>query len=198
MKKEFISLFSTTVLTGLLIVGYTLYSNSNRYLVTGNSQVLSETVDSPSIFYPEDQTANWISYIDGNLDLSFKHPSDVEVTKTEIEGLVIDSVKGLKVEINRFTIPRLKNLNTQAEMDIDNKIASHKNGFTLINSIEPINIGYSTGITYTVQESDFEMTYFYLPQKDNNYLLISSRNSLNDIYGIKETALKIIDTLELH
>ena len=96
-----------------------------------------------------------------NGDISFQKSSSVNITITQDVLTGNDTV------------------NTLIEKVVNEKTDRLKDKFILVDSISPIALGSSTAQMYRAKENGLDASYFYVPQNDRKYLLITNLSPSN-------------------
>jgi len=138
----------------------------------------------------------WQVFVNNYFRYKIHHPSDVIVKNSRNGDITLQKSKAINISITQEQLSEHDALNTVIEADIDSKKSKLKNNFYLINNISPIALGSATALTFALEENGQKITYFYLPQEENNYLVISSKTA--DFSGQDFlTSEKIIYSIEM-
>ena len=80
--------------------------------------------------------------------------------------------ESINLSITQDILTENDTINTVIEKAIAKRKNELKDKFILINSISPIALGSVTAQTYTSSENEKIINYYYVPEKDNKYLLL--------------------------
>jgi hypothetical protein len=140
-------------------------------LVSGVSSSIDQAVDkNTSIFGWQVFTNNYYGY-------KIKHPSDVKINNLKNGDISFEKSNLINIFITLEFLSKNDTIYTVIESAINEKSNSLKDKFNLVNSISPIAIGSVTAQTYTSKENGKSITYYYVPQKEGKYLLITNASS---------------------
>lgn len=136
---------------------------------TSASQQESHLENNPSVYDWQVFTNNYYGY-------KIKYPPDVYVKNLTNGDVVFQKPKTIDIQITQEVLPQNASINTVIEREIDKKINELGNKCSLKKSISPIALSSVTAQSYTTMENGEEVTYYYLPQDDRRYLLITNRS----------------------
>lgn len=159
-------------------------------LVAGaNTTLPAETPIGESIF-------GWQIFVNNYYGYKIKHPSEVNIKNKRDGDVSLQKSKTINLSITQDILAENDNLNTNIEKTIENKKKEYKDKFSLINTISPISIGSVTAQTYSSIENGTHISYYYVPQKDKKFLIITNYSPNNG--GLDYlTSEDIIFSLEL-
>jgi hypothetical protein len=126
--------------------------------------------------------------VNENLDgtVSFVKWGPTQKTQTEL-------FDGFSVNIDRGSLGTNSSLKSLIDADIEQKIAQLSPDFKIIKPVSPYALWTKTGGLYYVSEGPFGLvTYYYLPQTDNNFLLLSvivKDPGKNDFQGVVDSII---------
>lgn len=135
-------------------------------------------------------------FVNNYYGYKIKHPSEVQI-KNETDGDVnLYRTKNINIEIVQETQTNNQSIDSIIENTINLKKDSLKDNFVLLNNPSPIALGMTTAQTFSSLENGENKTYYFVPQSNNKYLIITNL-SLN--IGSKDylTSEDIIYSLEL-
>jgi len=118
--------------------------------------------------------SSWPVFVNNNYGYKIKHPSEVNIKNQRNGDVSLQKEKSINIFITRNKLTENETINTAIEKNIDNKKAELGEKFNLLYPISPIALGLETAQTYTSEENDQKITYYYVPQKDGEYLLITN------------------------
>lgn len=135
-------------------------------------------------------------FVNNYYGYKIKHPSDVNIKNSRNGDVSFQKSKSINISITQSVLAENVTLNTIIETAIGEKKTQLKDKFSLKNNISPIALSTATALTFTSTENGENTTYYYLPQSDKKYLLItnySPHNAGTDFL----TSENIIYSLEL-
>jgi len=193
MKFTFVLLFSVllTVSIGTAVRNY--HSPQKQTLVSPliageNTSLLPET--------PANDLQGWQIFVNNYYGYKVKHPPDVNIKNKKDGNVSLQKTKTINLSITQGILTENNNLNTAIEKDIETKKNDLKDKFNLTKIISPISIGLETALTYTSIENEIPISYFYIPQKDKKFLMVTNYSPHNGSTDYL-TSEDIIFSLEL-
>jgi|GEM_PF-1554438 len=131
---------------------------------------------------------NWPTFINNYYGYKIKHPLDVSVKNKRNGDISLQKSESINLSITQDILTENDTINTIIEKAITKRKNELKDKFVLINSISPIALGSVTAQTYTSSENGKVINYYYVPAKNNKYLLLINQtpNSNNTDYLISE------------
>ena len=187
--KFIVVLLLTTIATVSLGSFVKKYKTQNKPILVSPLVAGSSTTSTPSVFGWQVFTNNYYGY-------KINHPADINVKNQRNGDISLEKSKLINIFITQDVLPENDTVNTVIENTINNKTSQLKNNYVLVNTISPIAMGSATAQTYTSSENGKNITYYYIPQKDKKFLLITNftpQNSSADYL----TSEDIIYSLEL-
>ena len=197
MKFTFVLVLSVliTVSLGSIVKNYQYQDKIKLVspLVAGISTDVPVTTDHG---YTGSDYLGWQIFVNNYFHYRIKHPSEVSIKNGHNGDASLIKNKSIDIDISEGDLSTKDTINTIIEIDIDQKKTQLKNNYNLLNSISPIAIGSVTAQTYTSEENSQKIVYYYIPQENNKYLIVSNKSvdSNGDEYLTSE---KIIYSLEL-
>lgn len=137
-------------------------------VVDANITPRSEAVDSKK----DASVFNWPIFINNYYGYKIKHPLDVSVKNRKGGDISLQKSESVNLSITQDILTENDTINTVIEKAIAKRKNELKDKFILINSISPIALGSVTAQTYTSSENEKIINYYYVPEKDNKYLLL--------------------------
>jgi hypothetical protein len=194
MKFTFVLLFSVllTVSIGTAVRNYhsppkeTLISP----LIAGENTSLLPVAPTGELF------RGWQIFVNNYYGYKVKHPSDVNIKNKKDGDVSLQKTKTIDLSITQDVLAENDNLNTTIEKIIKTRKDESKSKFNLIKTISPISIGLVTAQTYTSIENGSSVSYYYIPQKDNKFLIVTNYSPYNSSSDYL-TSEDIIFSLEL-
>lgn len=129
---------------------------------------------SPSEIKSEISVFNWPVFTNNYYSYKIKYPSNVTIKNRENGDVSFQKPNSIDISITQDVLSEKDTVNTVMESAIDKKKADLKDKFTLLTTISPVALSSSTAQTYTSVENGENITYYYIPQNDKRYLLISN------------------------
>lgn len=131
---------------------------------------------------------NWPTFINNYYGYKIKHPLDVSVKNKRGGDVSLQKSESVNLSITQDILTENDTVNTVIEKAITKRKNELGDRFILVNSISPIALGSVTAQTYTSSENEKIINYYYVPQKDNKYLLLVNQtpSSNNTDYLISE------------
>jgi hypothetical protein len=126
-----------------------------------------------------ENTQSWQIFVNNYSGYKIKHPSDVDIKNNRNGDVSFQKSNNIHIYIAQGTLGENETINTSMETTINEKMDRLKENFKLMNSISPIAIGAATAQTYTSKENGEDITYYYVPQNDRKYLLITNSSPHN-------------------
>lgn len=123
--------------------------------------------------------SGWPVFVNNYYGYKIKHPSNVSIKNQRNGDVILIKEKSINILITQDTLTENETINTKIEKEIDKKKNELGERFLQIHPISPIAIGLETAQTYTSEENGKKITYYYVPQKNDRYLIITN-NSFND------------------
>jgi len=140
-------------------------------LVAGASTVVSPSITgTPN----HDSIFGWQIFVNNYYGYKIKHPSDVNIKNMKNGDISLQRSKSINLSITQDVLPENDSINTVIEKVIDGKKNGLKEKFNLINTISPIAIGSVTAQTYSSIENGESISYYYIPQKNKQYLVLTN------------------------
>ncbi len=179
---KFINVLVITVLITVSIGLFVRKINSQNHktlispLVAGASISI---IPSPSEIKNDISVFNWPVFTNNYYGYKIKHPADVNIKNRTNGDVSFQKTNSVNILISQDVLSEKDTVNTIIESAIDKKKADLKDKFTLLTSISPVALSSSTAQTYTSSENDENITYYYIPQKDKKYLLVSNYSPNN-------------------
>lgn len=136
-------------------------------------------IPSPSEIKNDISVFNWPVFTNNYYGYKIKHPADVNIKNRTNGDVSFQKTNSVNILISQDVLSEKDTVNTIIESAIDKKKADLKDKFTLLTSISPVALSSSTAQTYTSSENDENITYYYIPQKDKKYLLVSNYSPNN-------------------
>lgn len=118
-------------------------------------------------------------FINNYYGYKIKHPSNVDIKNERNGDVSFQKSKSINISITQSVLAKNDTINTIMETVINAKNSRLKDKFSLINTISPISISSATAQTYTSVENGENVTYYYVPQNDRKYLLITNYSPQN-------------------
>lgn len=175
MKSIHVLLLSVllTVLFGTLIKNVKIKQKSVLIspLVAGTSISLPQTNEPTkdvSVF-------DWPVFINNYYGYKIKYPNSVTIKNLKNGDVSFQKPKSVNILITQDVLGENDTINTVMEKTINDKRERMRDKFILVDSISPIAVGTSTAQTYGSRENGLEITFFYIPQKDRKYLLVTNQ-----------------------
>jgi len=183
-----------TVSAGTIVKEYR--NQSQKVLVSPLIAGLSTSQrNSPPTIVDPGYYAGWQTFVNNYYGYKIRHPSEVSVKNSRNGDVVLQKDKSVNISIAQKILSPTDSINTAVETDIDEKQQKINNDFTLMESISPVAIGSQTAYTFSSQEYDDQMSYFYLPQDQNKYLFIIVKSGGQGSYDFPLSE-KIIYSIE--
>jgi hypothetical protein len=180
MKSSYVLLLSIvlTVSLGTLIKNVKIVKKSNLVspLVAGANTSLTEE---DLYVTPEVSIFDWPVFTNNFYGYRIKHPSNVIIKNNKDGDIAFQKSKSVNILITQEVLGENENVNTVMENIINVKKNRLKESFSLINSISPIAMSSATAQTYTSEENGQRITYYFIPQKDKKYLVITNSSLQN-------------------
>ncbi len=179
---KFINVLVITVLITVSIGLFVRKINSQNHktlispLVAGASISI---IPSPSEIKNDISVFNWPVFTNNYYGYKIKHPADVNIKNRTNGDVSFQKTNSVNILISQDVLSEKDTVNTIIESAIDKKKADLKDKFTLLTSISPVALSSATAQTYTSSENDENITYYYIPQKDKKYLLVSNYSPNN-------------------
>lgn len=167
MMKFIIVLFITALITvsfGTVIKKQK--GDSQKELISPVVAGTSNTTN-PSI-------SGWPVFVNNYYGYKIKHPSELSIKNQRNGDVSLVIEKSVNIFITQDTLSENETINTIIEKNIDKKKAELGEKFRLIYPISPIALGLETAQTYTSEENGQRTTYYYVPQKNGKFLLITN------------------------
>jgi hypothetical protein len=169
MSKKVVILLLLTLLAALLLYEYRVYKYKPEPLV-GSQEGLVLSVTSAPIASPG---SSWKTFEDVQLGFRIKFPEKMEVKK-EVDAVVLFD-EDIHISITQGLLLENETLNTHIEKQINQKVEKIAGQFKLVDTISPIAIDSLTSLTYKSEEVGDKFVYFYVPQGNSRYLLITNK-----------------------
>jgi hypothetical protein len=142
-------------------------------------------------------TTGWQIFVNNYFKYKIKHPSDIKIVNKLNGDVSLQKSRFINLNITQGVLAENETINTTVEKLIDSKKNELKDNFKLINNISPIALSSSTALTYTSEENKENITYYFVPQKDNKYLMITnlSPDDGSENYLISENIIYSLEYL---
>lgn len=177
------------VFTALLTVSVGILVKNTK--IQNNSQLVSPLVTDAS------STPSMTEiFVNNYYGYKIKHPSDVNIKNSRNGDVSFQKSNSINISITQGVLAENVTLNTIIETAIGEKKGQLKDKFSLKNNISPIALSTATALTFTSIENGENITYYYLPQSDKKYLLITNYSPHNTGTDFL-TSENIIYSLEL-
>jgi len=125
----------------------------------------------------EKKEIDWQLFENNFHGYKLKHYNDVSLKNTRGGDILIERPNSIYILISQKSISKNYDLTKTIESDIFTK--TNNKSFLLLNNISPISIGLVTAQTFSSQENNELISYYYIPQKNNKYLLIKNKTPLS-------------------
>lgn len=194
MKFTFVLLFSVllTVSIGTAVRNY--HPQNNQGLISPLS--VGANNSTPQVTPISQSSFGWQIFVNNYYGFKIKHPSDVNIKNKKDGDVNLQKSKSIDLSITQNVLAKNDNLNTAIEKDIENKKNDLKDNFSLQKTSSPISIGLVTAETYTSIENGSSVSYYYIPQEDNKFLIVTNYSPHNGSSDYL-TSEDIIFSLEL-
>ncbi len=116
----------------------------------------------------------WQIFVNNYYGYKIKHPTAVDIKNKKSGNISLVKGKSINILITQDVLLENDTLNTAIEKNIETKKVEMKDKFILTNTISPIALGQDTAQTYSSEENGQKLSYYYVPQKDKKYLLITN------------------------
>lgn len=138
-------------------------------LVAGANISADQTISEAT---SQSSTLGWQVFVNNYYGYKIKHPSNVNIKNRRNGDISLQKTKVIDILITQNVLASNETVNTIIEKAIDARRNELGDRFSLTNSISPISLGSITAQTYSSFESGENITYYYVPQNTNKYLLI--------------------------
>lgn len=176
MKYVSVIFFSILITVVLGTVVKQLRSKDNQQLlsplVAGDS--ISQNSSAPNQI-SEDPIANWPIFVNNYYGYKIKHPTNVSIVNKRNGDISLEKKESISLIITQDVLGENDTINTIIEKAIDAKKSDSTINFNILSNISPISLGSVTAQTYTSVENSANITYYYIPQKGNKYLIITNQ-----------------------
>lgn len=118
-------------------------------------------------------------FVNNYYGYKIKHPSDVILKNSSNGDVSFQKSKSVNISITQDVLSESDTINSVIETAINEKSNQFKDNFNLINPILPIAISSATAYTFTSSEHGEKITFYYVPQNNKKYLLITNHSTQN-------------------
>jgi len=157
------------VFTALLTVSVGILVKNTK--IQNNSQLVSPLVTDADASSTPSMTEIFVNNYYG---YKIKHPSDVNIKNSRNGDVSFQKSNSINISITQSVLAESDTVDTIIETAIGEKKGQLKDKFSLKNNISPIALSAATALTFTSTENGENLTYYYLPQSDKKYLLITN------------------------
>jgi hypothetical protein len=216
MKHLVIVLITTTVILAV-VIGLLIFER-NKTTTSSETQtpILTET---PSITEVsnnnqaeetnEPTISDWTPYYNTELSFQIIHPIDISPEENNEDGSVritklgptqkegTEFYDGFYLHFAKGNLGVNKDLNSLINADIKQKQEQLSGDFKIITPLSSITINNINGLTYQSQEIFGSYTYFYLPQGETRFILVTKHVSDPGNLGFEAIADKIINSINI-
>lgn len=175
MKFIFVLVFSVLITVS---IGTLVKKQSNR---DTNNLVSPLVAGAKSSNFSDNSTSNdspvlgWQVFVNNYNGYKIKHPSSVNIKNKSNGDVSLYKTGSINLSITQNILLENEDVNTVIEKAIDKRKSELGESFSLVNPISPIALGSVTAQTYSSREGNGEYTYYYVPQEDKKYLIITNQ-----------------------
>jgi len=148
-------------------------------------------------------------YKNSKMGFSLQYPEDMEITTNEDGSVSVSKwgptqkentefFDGIAINISQASLGTNPNLLSLVNADIEQKKEQLSPDYEILESPTPYTLWYKTGsFTYKAEELFGQVTYYYLPQSSDKFLLVSSRYPDPQGTGFEAQSEKIVRSIKI-
>jgi len=176
MKFIFVLVFSVLITVSIGTLAKNKKTQKQFELISPLVVGTNTAINGPSSeITTRDSIFGWQVFVNNYNGYKIKHPSNVSLKNKRNGDIELQKQESISLSITQEVLANNDTINTVMEKAIDKKMIELKDRFLMVNAISPIALGLVTAQTYGSMENGESVTFYYIPQDDKKYLLVTNK-----------------------